>query len=257
MDIMVIVAIVIGFGGILVGFVLEKGVISALLQPTAAIIVFGALFGALLLSYPLENIKELPKIFKIFMTKHKDNREDIITSFGEISNKVRKEGLLVLETELHARPYDEFMVHGLNLVVDGVDGETIRKSLEIRIDNMEERHEKGRSMFEAAAGYAPTMGVLGTVCALVNVLGDLSNVAELGPKIAVAFIATLYGVGSANLLFMPIANRLKAIDSEEIITKSMILEGVMLIYSGSNSSLIEERLRGFLKNEEKKATEGE
>lgn len=248
MDIFLIISIIAAFASLILGFIFEGGHMGALWEWTAALIVFGGTFGAVFISYPVSVLARVPKVLKVLFFRRKDDKEKIINDLKELSVKVRKEGLLSLESELHEGKYDSFLVHGLRLVTDGIDGELIRKSLETRIDNMEYRHSKGIAIFETAGGYAPTMGVIGTVMGLVHVLGSLSDPSGIGGQIAVAFIATLYGVGSANLLWLPIATRLKELDADEILTKSMIIEGVMLIYSGSNVSLVEERLRGFLEN---------
>lgn len=255
MNISLIVSTIIGFGFLIVAFIFEGGTPSGLLQPTAAMIVFGGTIGAVGVSFPFSQIAKLPKVFGVLLSNRKEDREKIIQDSVKLANMIKREGLLSLEAELSNGDYDDFMVRGLQMVTDGIEGELIRASLENRVDNMEHRHEKGIAVFESAGGYSPTMGVIGTVMGLINVLGNLGNPDELGAKIGVAFIATLYGVGMANLVYLPIATRLKQIDTEEIVTKSMIIEGVLLIYNGSNPTIIEERLRGFLSNEEEKAKE--
>lgn len=257
MDLFVIISLLLGLVSLIVAFILEGGHLSSLLEPTAALIVFGGTFGAVGVSFPAKILAKVPKLIKILLTNKKEDRENLILQFKDLSNKVRKDGLLALDSELQTGEYDKFLIHGLQLVTDGIDGDLIRKTLETRIDNMEYRHSKGIAIFEAAGGFAPTMGVIGTVMGLVHVLSNLSDPSTLGPKIAVAFIATLYGVGSANLIWLPIANRLKELDSDEILTKSMIVEGIMMIYSGSNPALIEERLRGFLEHEEETGEKAE
>jgi chemotaxis protein MotA len=129
--------------------------------------------------------------------------------------------------------------------------------METRIRTLEERNEKGAAIFEAAGGFAPTMGVLGTVMGMVHVLADLSNPEELGPKIATAFLATLYGIGTANLLWLPLATKLKAISAEEIMTKEMMLEGIMMLQNGSNPAFMKEQLKGYLEHEPKEEESGE
>lgn len=251
MNIFLLISMFFAFISLIVAFVLEGGTVSSLLQPTAALIVFGGTFGAIGVSFSVKTLKKIPKLILIILRKQKSDRQAILESFVKLSNKIRKEGLLSLEVELRSDDYDPLMVTGLQLVIDGIDAENIKKTLEVRMENIDERHEKGIAIFEAAGGYAPTMGVIGTVMGLVHVLGNLNNPDTLGPQIAVAFIATLYGVGSANLMWLPIANQLKEINAEEIATKSMITEGVIMIQEGSNPTLIQERLRGYLENEEK------
>jgi chemotaxis protein MotA len=248
MDIITIISIIFAFGSLIVAFVLEGGVVSALLQPTAALIVFGGTIGAIGISFKGSNLAKVPKLLrKVFFNKS-ENREEIMDAFVALSILTRKEGLLALEQETADKHYDDFIVTGIKLVVDGADEDTLKHALENKISNMEDRHEKGIAIFEAAGGFAPTMGVLGTVMGLIHVLGDLSNPDALGGKIAVAFIATLYGVGSANLLWLPIANKLKELNSEEVITKNMMLEGIMLLRNGSNPNFLKEQLKGYIEH---------
>jgi chemotaxis protein MotA len=258
MDIVTLVSIIFAFASLLLAFVLEGGVLTALLQPTAAMIVFGGTIGAIGISFKGSNLAKVPKLVMLIFKNKKENREQILENFVALSVLTRKEGLLALEQELTDKKYDEFIVTGMKLVIDGADEDTLKHAMENKIVNMEDRHEKGIAIFEAAGGYAPTMGVLGTVMGLVHVLGDLSNPDELGGKIAVAFIATLYGVGSANLLWLPIASKLKELNSEEVITKNMMLEGIMLLRNGSNPAFLREQLKGYLEHaKEEEGKEGE
>jgi chemotaxis protein MotA len=134
--------------------------------------------------------------------------------------------------------------------VDGVDPQAVRSILELELDSTSERHKNGSDVFESAGGYAPTMGIVGTVMGLVHVLGNLEDTSTLGPKIAVAFLATLYGIGSANLLWLPIANRLKQADEKEVKEKTLIIEGILYIQEGINPNTIAEKLKSFLNKEE-------
>ncbi|MCR6515144.1 flagellar motor protein [Clostridium sp. LY3-2] len=251
MDIGILIGIVVGFASMIVAFIAEGGVLSALLQPTAALIVFGGTIGAVMVSFPLAQIKKIPSYFKVAFSSRKGNIQDQIEYFKKISSVSRKEGLLSLESHLQDPELNSFMRKGLQMLIDGVDGESIRASLETRLENLNARHEVGGSVFEAAGGFGPTMGIIGTVMGLVHVLSDLSDPDTLGPKIAVAFIATLYGVASANLLWLPIASKLKVVNEEEIIECQLIIEGLLLLQEGTNTNLLVGRLEGFL--EEKQA----
>jgi chemotaxis protein MotA len=258
MDIVMLVSLILSFVALLVAFILEGGILGALLQPTAALIVFGGTFGAIGVSYPASALKKIPKVLMKAFSNKKEDRGEIINTFMSLAATARRDGLLALEHELEIRKMDDFIKTGLRLVIDGADEDILRQILETRIINMQQRHEKGIAIFEAAGGFAPTMGVLGTVMGLVHVLGDLSNPDELGGKIAVAFIATLYGVGSANLLWMPIANKLKELNDDEIMVKNMMLEGIQLLRSGSNPAFMNEQLKGYLEDENEIETqEGE
>jgi len=242
---------------VLVGFVMDGGQLHSLVEISPMLIVFGGTIFAVAISFPSSVLKKVLKVLKIVIFPPKEDREKIMEDIKTLSMKARKDGLLSLDTEIHSEgiEYDPFLVNGLTLVTDGLDGELIRKTLESRIENIEYRHSKGIAVFESAGGYAPTLGVLGTVMGLIHVLSNLSEPASLGPKIAIAFIATMYGVGSANLLWLPIASRLREIDEEEILTKSMIVEGVIMIYNGSNVTFVEERMRGFFEDEAKERKE--
>ena len=257
MDIITLIFMVFGFAALVVAFVLEGGVVGALLQPTAAIIVFGGLIGAVGVSFPKDILKKIPKILGVMIRGSKEDRNDVLNVLIRLSTVARRDGLLALEQEVGADDLDEFMKTGLRLIIDGADEEVLKLALETRIINMEHRHEKGIAVFESLGGYAPTMGVIGTVMGLVHVLGDLSEPDKLGGKIAVAFIATLYGVGSANLLFLPIATKLKELNTDELLTKNMMMEGMQLLRSGSNPAFMKEQLKGYLENEsEAEAEEG-
>lgn len=253
MDIVTLLSLIFSFIALILAFVLDGGVLSALLEPTAALIVFGGTFGAIGMSFSSKGLAKIPKLLVLVFRKKKQNRAELLTYFDSISTMVRKEGLLSLEGKMSEdKNMDPFLVSGLQMVVDGIDIDEVKETLENRIMNMQQRHEKGIGIFEAAGGYAPTMGVLGTVMGLVHVLGDLSRPDELGGKIAIAFIATLYGVGSANLIWLPIASKLKELDADETITKYMMLDGITMIQRGSNPRLIAERLEGYIDNENAK-----
>lgn len=250
MDIITIVSVVLSFVALLAAFVLEGGTLSALLQPTAALIVFGGTFGAIGVSFKGKTLKMVPQLLKRAFQNKKEDRKQILDTLLELSTITKKDGLLALEKEISTGNYHPLICTSLQLIIDSADEETLHNILETRITNLEERNERGIAIFEAAGGFGPTMGVIGTVMGLVHVLGDLSNPGELGAKIAVAFIATLYGVGSANLLWLPIANKLKEINVDEINTQNMIMEGMIMLRNGSNREFMKEELKGYLEDEE-------
>ncbi len=256
MDISALFGLVFSFFMIIFAFIIEKGNIAKLLQVTAAMIVLGGTFGATILSFPLQALKKVPgALGKAFRNK-KIDRVEILDTFMTLSTIARKDGLLALEHELETREMDDFIVTGLRLVIDGADEEVVRQILETRIINLEHENEKPIAIFEAMGGFSPTMGVLGTVMGLVNVLGHLGgDVAELGEGIGVAFTATLYGVGFANLIYLPIATKLKELNSDEVMAKNMMLEGIQLLRGGSNPAFMKEQLKGYLDNEEEGQTE--
>jgi len=251
MDIFAIVFIFVGFGSIVIAFVLEGGHLAALVVGTSALIVFGGTIGAVGISFPINDIKRLPGIVKTFISPKSKNLGELVSYFKEISYKTRKNGLLSLEGEItEDLSLDPFIKKGLQLVVDGVDPQAVRSILELELDSISDRHRQGAAIFEAAGGYAPTMGIIGTVTGLVHVLSNLSDPASLGPKIAGAFIATLYGIGSANLLWLPVGTKLKALDDIEYKEKRLMMEAILYIQEGINPNTIAEKLKGFLNNSE-------
>jgi Flagellar motor component len=247
MDLSTIIGIVIGIGGLLTGFVLEHGILSSLLQAPAAVIVFGGTAGAVITSFPLSDLKNIGKWLKIAFTNQAFGTLEAYNTLVLFAEKARREGLLSLEQELE-NVNDRFTRQGMQLVIDGTDPEITREILESNISVLENRHKAGILVFEAAGGYGPTMGIIGTVMGLVHVLGNLSDPSSLSGAIASAFIATLYGVGSANLLWLPIATKLKIKDKSEIAAMEMILDGILSIQAGENPSILKEKLKTHLGN---------
>lgn len=257
MDISVIIFILVGFGSIIAGYLIEKGVLTALFVLAPAIIVFGGTAGAVGLTFPAEILKRLPKILKVIVSPKKIDLPSLVAYFKDISYKTRKNGLLSLEGEISSDPnLDSFIKKGLQLVVDGVDPQAVRSILELELESISERHKKGAAIFQQAGGYSPTLGIIGTVMGLVHILADLSEPTTLGPKIASGFLATLYGLSFANLLFLPLATRLKALDEKEFVEKSLIIEGILYIQEGINPNTIAEKLKGFLSKQEVVKFEG-
>jgi chemotaxis protein MotA len=246
------IGLLIGLVSLVMGFLLEGGHLGSLLQPTAGLIVFGGTIGAVMVSYPGEQLKNFIKAINIAFKPKKGNNVELIKYFKEMSIKTRKNGLLSIEEEIEkSTDVDPFVVKGMKMVIDGTEPEILKNALELQLENMVERHKANAAMFESAGGFAPTMGIIGTVLGLVHILGSLDgDPGQLAPKIATAFIATLYGVASANVLWLPIATKLKEINKKEIAEKLLIIEGITLIQSGTNPNIIEEQLKGFLDKQE-------
>ncbi|MDP4090151.1 MAG: flagellar motor protein [Bacillota bacterium] len=250
MDFTTLIFIIMGFGSLVGAFVFEGGHPSALLAPTAALIVFGGTIAAVGISFPFRDVKRIGRVIKNIFSPRKIDLVGLLIFFRDLSYKTRKTGLLTIESEIATADIDPFIKKGLQLVVDGVEPSTIQGVLEMDIELTSERHHRGAAMFEAAGGFSPTMGIIGTVMGLVHVLGSLDDPKNLGPKISVAFIATLYGVGFANLLWLPIASKLKALDEEEFNEKKLMMEAMLLIQSGINPNTLVEKLKGFLDKKE-------
>lgn len=237
--------IILAFAAIIGGQLLEGGHITSLLQITAFVIVIGGTLGAVMLqSSPatfMAGMKLLPWVFKPPVMDFRDTLSRIMTW----SNTARRGGLLALESAIDAQP-DAYTRKGLQLLVDGAEPSVLRAALELEIDSFEEMHRQAAKVWEAAGGYAPTIGILGAVLGLIHVMENLSDPSKLGAGIAVAFVATIYGVGSANLLFLPIANKLKALISRQARLREMLIDGLEAIANGENPRNIELRLDGYL-----------
>lgn len=254
MDIMTLLSVLFAFVCIVVGYVIENGNVLALLQPTAALIVIGGTLGAIGISFPSKTLKKFPKVLSIAFKKNESNFQELITYFKGVSIKTRRDGLLSLESEL-TPDLDPFIKKGLQMVVDGIDPQSVKSILNTKLEQLSARHEDCIEMFTSAGGYAPTMGIVGTITSLVIILSDLSDIAAMGEKIAVAFIATLYGLGTANLFWLPIASKLKEINKEEIIEKELIIEAVLLIQEGVNPNTLVSKLAGYLTDDQAKILE--
>jgi len=239
------IGIFLAFAAILGGQALEGGHLSSLLQLTAFVIVIGGTLGAVMLqSSPatfMAGVKLLPWVFK---PPESDFRE-MLNRVGQWSNTARRGGLLALEPSIDAQP-DAYTRKGLQMLVDGAEPAVLRAALELEIDSFEDSHRQAAKIWEAAGGYAPTVGILGAVLGLIHVMENLSDPSKLGAGIAVAFVATIYGVGSANLLFLPIANKLKALIGRQARFKEMVIDGLEAIANGENPRNIEMRLEGYL-----------
>lgn len=253
MDLATIIGLVLAVASLIGAFLVEAMDLAppplffGLIQVTAIMIVFGGTTATLLVSYPLETvIRTLTKaLLKGFFPKGEHDGAHVVDIFVRLSEKARREGLLSLEEE-EAALHDDFLKKGIGLVVDGQDPELIRAVLEIEVEQMRARHEESAKLLEKAGAFAPTMGIIGTVMGLINVLANLSDPSQLGPKVSVAFVATLYGVMSANLFWIPLGNKLKVRSEEEAIVKVMMIEGILAVQAGENPRIIKEKLEGFL-----------
>ena len=242
-----ILFLVIGFGSMVLAYVLEGGHLGGLLVMTAGMIVFGGTIGAVGVSFPLQDVRRFPAVLMKAFSEHRANLTQRIAQFIDVAGIVRREGVLALDNYVRTNEeMDRLAKTGLQLVVDGTEPEVVREVLEAYLDSTSERHKSGMAMLESAGGFAPTMGIIGTVMGLVHVLGNLSDPGKLGPSIAVAFIATLYGVASANLLWLPLGAKLKALDKIEMQESRMLVEGVLLIGHGANPRIVAEKLQAFL-----------
>ena len=221
------------------------------MQVTAAIIVLGGTIGAVCVNYSLNTFILAMKNARLAFFNHKSDPREFIRLISELAGAARKDGLLALEARLKKMD-DPFLRKGLQLVVDGTEPKLTREILEIEIQYTEEYNLSSAKVFESAGGYAPTIGILGAVLGLIHVMENLADPSMLGTGIAVAFVATVYGVGSANLLWLPVAGKMKQKIREDVIVKEMIIEGLISLSEGENPRRVEEKLSGFLRASEKK-----
>ncbi len=245
MDIMTLVGLVLAFGSLIASVFLEEGKLESLWNISGFVIVFGGTFGATLISHPQQTVMLLPKLLMLAVMGKVEKPEHLVDFFVELANQARREGLLSLEEKARELT-NPFLRKGIMLVVDGVDPKVVREILHTELKAMAHRHKQGYAMLEAMGGFAPTMGIIGTVMGLVNVLSNLSDPSKLGPAIAVAFIATFYGVATANLLWLPIANKLKQRSAEEVFVREVMIEGILAVQAGHNPHIVGEHLKSFV-----------
>lgn len=251
MDILTIAGLAIGFGAILGGQVLEGGSMHSIMQLTAAIIVVGGTFGAVLVNYPMSSFILALKNARLALFNNAGDPHKTIKLLSDLAAVARKDGLLALESTIR-KVDDPFLRKGLQLVVDGTEPKLTREILEIEISHSEEYNLTSAKVFESAGGYAPTIGILGAVMGLIHVMENLADPTKLGAGIAVAFVATVYGVGTANLLYLPLAGKMKLKIREQVILQEMMVEGLISLSEGENPRRVEEKLIGFLRDSQKK-----
>ncbi len=242
----------VAFGGLFLGATMEGAPVFAVLNPSAMMIVLGGTLGVTIVGTSFDRIKSIPKLYmKVFSAEVHNLRERVGELVG-FAEKARRDGLLALDDEL-TTVQDEFMRRGLQLVVDGTDPEIVADVLDSEIDAMGRRHAAGAQPFEKAGGFAPTMGIIGTVFGLVHVLENLDSPETLGPAISAAFIATLLGVGIANVVFLPTANRLKQLSAAEREFRMLTIEGILGIQAGDNPRVLSDKLMTFVPPQEREA----
>ena len=245
MDKISVLGLVLGIVAIVGGQVLEGGHVGSLSQPTALLIVLGGTMGAVMLQSPYATFIRGVKMVRWVWYPPVVDHQQLIKQIASWSQVSRREGLLALENVMN-QSKDDFARKGLQLLVDGVEPETIRSVLEVDYLTQESRDIEAAKVFESMGGYAPTIGIIGAVMGLIHVMGNLADPGQLGSGIAVAFVATIYGVASANLVLLPIASKLKAIAMRQSRYREMLLEGILSIAEGENPRSIELKLQGFM-----------
>jgi chemotaxis protein MotA len=245
MDIAAYLGLLLGIGAIVGGNLIEGGNTAHLVQGAAAIIVFGGTFGATLLSFSMRDVFNAFKAIGTVFGGRINNPSEVIEDILGILVKARKMGLIAMEEDVK-KIDNVFLRKGLTLVVDGMTPAMIKDVLYQEISTYEEYMKNAAKVFESAGGYAPTVGILGAVMGLIQVMRDVSDPSKIGSGIAVAFVATIYGVGSANLVFLPMAKKMMNRVKEEVLLREMIIEGIMGVEAGMNPYFLKARLNAFL-----------
>ncbi|MET3211125.1 UNVERIFIED_CONTAM: chemotaxis protein MotA [Paenibacillus sp. PvR008] len=247
MQISTIIGLVLGIMSLVVGMILKGApVINLVNNPAAYMIIFVGTAASIFMAFPMEEIKRIPKLFKVIFTEQKLlERKELIGTFTEWASITRREGLLALETKVEEID-DPFMRGGMRMIIDGNDQEFVRDVLMEDINATEDRHRSGALIFSQAGMYAPTLGVLGAVVGLIAALADLSNMEKLSHAIAAAFIATLLGIFTGYVLWHPMSNKLKRLSKKEVELKLMMVEGLLSIQSGISTIAISQKLTIFL-----------
>ena len=243
MDITTLIGIFAGFAAVIISIVLG-GELSSFLDIKSVFIVVGGVISATVVSFPFKQIKNLGKALANAFKKDTTNLKDDVELLLNLANTARKEGILALEGAADEIA-DPFLKKGIMLIVDGSDPELIKGILETDLDFVKERHAQTRGILEAAAAYSPAFGMIGTLIGLINMLKNLSDMAALGPSMAVALVTTFYGSLLANMIFLPLAKKLKAVGNQEYLRKELVLEGLLSIQDGENPRIIREKLDAF------------
>lgn len=239
-----------GLGAVcIIWSILISGDIRSFWDIPSVIITLGGSFCALLISFPASELMKLPKILSMLVKKPQNDRAQIVTNFSELAKKARRDGLLALENDITTLD-DEFMVSGLQMVIDGIDPDAIKEVLTLKMETTEDRHRLGQSIFSKWGELAPAFGMLGTLIGLIVMLANLQDSSTIGTGMAVALITTFYGSLLANLVFIPIANNLGIQTNEEMVSKEMVIAGILEIQAGTNPRILEEKLMTYLSPEE-------
>ena len=225
--------------------VLEGAPARALWQPTAALVVFGGTLVAVCVSYPFDVVRRTVLAVRAACLKSNESSDAILQDILRYSQIARRKGIIALETEID-RSQDPFLRVALSLAVDGTKPQVSRQILEVESDGRREFAEMPAEVLETAAGYSPTLGILGAVLGLIHVMQSLGEPSKLGSGIAVAFVATVYGVGMANLVLLPLATKLRGLVRQSAINRELLIEGMVAVQEGTNPRVIEQKLRGFL-----------
>ncbi|MCX6828960.1 MAG: flagellar motor protein [candidate division Zixibacteria bacterium] len=245
MDIATIGGLILGIGAVLVSFVMEGGHLSAIVQPPAMLIVIGGTIGATIVTTSIKTIVNVPQFIKLAIFARSINPLRTIDMIVSMSEKARREGILGLENDL-PNIRDPFFRKAIQLVIDGTEITALKTILETEIAYIEDRHKRGILFFQKMGGFSPTLGIIGTVLGLIHTLGNTANADRMAEAIAGAFIATLWGVALANLVYLPVSDKLKMRHEEELANLDLVMEGVVSIQSGDNPRVVKTKLLSFI-----------
>jgi len=251
LDLASIGGLIVAAGGIIGGLVLDGGHVSDIRQMTAAIVVLGGTLGAVMVTSPMSSLIRAAKGLKNVFFEEVIDMDAAVDEIVAYASKARKSSIISLEEDLD-QIGDPFLKKALSLAIDGTDLKELRKMMDLEIYQAERRAESGVKIYEAAGGYSPTIGIIGAVMGLIQVMKHLENIDEVGRGIAIAFVATVYGVAVANLFFLPVASKLKARIYNDVQVKELLLEGVASIIEGMNPKLIRVKLEAFVDPDGKK-----
>jgi chemotaxis protein MotA len=251
MDLASVVGLGLALGAVFGSMIMEGGNPASLIEPPAMLLVFVGTIGATMSGYTMKDITGIAKVvMKAFMPGPPPETGQTIEQMVGFADKARRDGLLALEEEAKSIE-DPFLKRGIQMAIDGTDPEVVREVLETEVAALKERHKVGAKFFGDMGAFAPTLGIIGTVLGLVHMLENLSDPSSMGPLIASAFVATLWGVMSANLIYLPISNKLKRSSAEEVAFKELVVEGVLAIQAGANPRAVGEKLKSFLPPKER------
>jgi len=244
MDVATIGGLILGVAAVAIGFVLEGGHLSSVFQFPALTIVIGGTLGASMVTTSFDTLRRIPHYLRIALFGETPNPMDTIDRIVHMAERARREGVLGLEKDV-AQIEDPFFRKAMNLVIDGTEVTALTSVLENELANIEERHKNGIVLFNKMGGFSPTLGIIGTVLGLIHTLANTDDASRMAASIAAAFIATLWGVGLANLFYLPIADKLKYRHDEEMLSLGLVMEGAISIQSGDNPRIIRNKLLSF------------
>lgn len=250
MDVATIGGLILGVTAVTVGFVLEGGHLSSVFQFPALTIVIGGTIGASMVTTSFSTLKRIPNYMRIALFGKSQEPMETIDRIVKMAERARREGVLGLEKDVEAIK-DPFFKKAMQLVIDGTEVTVLNNVLETELANVEERHKAGIVLFNKMGGFSPTLGIIGTVLGLIHTLANTDDASKMATSIAAAFIATLWGVGLANLFYLPIADKLKYRHDEEMVSFGLIMEGAIAIQSGDNPRVIRSKLLSFIKPEQR------